>query len=290
MVDLNKLKEGVFLACEDYLERASKLKHVALDMDGTIYNGSTLFPFTIDFLNKLRSVGVRYSFLTNNPSKSIDAYLEKLEALGISATRDEIYNSTLATIDYLKANHPELKRLFLLGTPSMIEEFERAGYISTKDDPNDVPDAVIVAFDISLVYSRLCRACWWVKKGLPYFATNSDRTCPTDQETILPDCASLCACVESATGRKPDIVFGKPDPSMLTGIINHYNYKSEEVAMVGDRIYTDVMTAINANAFGVLVLTGEATLADAKTAIQPIDLVVESIETLGNIIEKTHKE
>ncbi len=290
MGDLIKSIDGVYLAREDYLERASKLKHVALDMDGTIYNGSTLFPFTIDFLNKLRSVGVRYSFLTNNPSKSIDAYLEKLETLGISATRDEIYNSTLATIDYLKANHPELKRLFLLGTPSMIEEFERAGYISTKDDPNDVPDAVIVAFDISLVYSRLCRACWWVKKGLPYFATNPDRTCPTDQETILPDCASLCVCVESATGRKPDIVFGKPDPSMLTGIINHYNYKSEEVAMVGDRIYTDVMTAINANAFGVLVLTGEATLADAKTATHPIDLVVESIETLGNIIEKTHKE
>ncbi len=290
MGDLIKSIDGVYLARDDFMARTSKLKHVALDMDGTIYNGSTLFPFTIDFLNKLRSVGVRYSFLTNNPSKSIDAYLKKLADLGITATRDEIYNSTLATIDYLKANHPELKKLFLLGTPSMIEEFERAGYISTKDDPNDVPDAVIVAFDMSLVYARLCRACWWVKKGLPYFATNPDRICPTDQETILPDCAALCACVESATGRKPDIVFGKPDPSMLTGIINHYNYKSEEVAMVGDRIYTDVMTAHNANAFGVLVLTGEATLADAKTATQPIDLVVESIETLGNIIEKTHKE
>ena len=284
---LKEPKSGVHMARGDFMARLSKLKHVALDMDGTIYKGGTLFPYTIDFLKKLRRLGVHYSFLTNNPSKSIDAYIKNLEKRGIEAEREEIYNSTLATIDFLKAKRPEIKKIFLLGTPSMIEEFERAGYISAKDDPRDVPDAVIVAFDMSLTYPRLCRASWWVKKGIPYFATNPDKICPTDQELVLPDCASICACVETATGRKPDIVFGKPDPSMLTGIIGRNNYTPEEVAMVGDRIYTDLMTAHNAGTLGVLVLTGEATLADAKAANPPIDLVVDSIEVLGNLIEET---
>ncbi len=279
---------GMKIARPDFMEAVAKLKHVALDMDGTIYKGSTLFPYTIPFLEKLKRLGVNYSFLTNNPSKSIDAYLKNLEQRGIYATRSEIYNSALATIDYLKENRPEIKKVFFVGTPSMIEEFECAGYISTADDPNEIPDAVIVAFDTTLDYKKLCRASWWVKKGIPYFATNPDRICPTDQDTILPDCAAICACIESATGRKPDIVFGKPDPSMLTGIIYRHNYKPEEVAMVGDRIYTDVMTAYNAKAFGVLVLSGEATLQDAQNANPQIDLVVDSIEILGNLIEKTH--
>ena len=108
-------------------EKLAKIKHVALDMDGTIYMGTHLFPFTIPFLEKLTSMGITYSFLTNNPSKSIDDYLLKLKKMGINATEEEIYNTTIATIDYIKAHYPSAKRLFLLGTPSMISQFEKAG-------------------------------------------------------------------------------------------------------------------------------------------------------------------
>ena len=201
---------------EELLRRLSQIRHVALDMDGTIYMGSELFPWTQPFLAGLRETGIGYSFLTNNPSKSIADYLSKLDGLGIHAVREEMYTTTLATIDYLRLHYPEARRLFLLGTPSMISEFEAAGYVSTEDSADDRPDAVVVAFDMTLEYSRLCRAAWWVKQGLPYLATNPDRVCPTNRPTVLVDCGSICSAIEHATGRRPDITLGKPDPNMLS--------------------------------------------------------------------------
>ncbi|MDR1876717.1 MAG: HAD-IIA family hydrolase [Flavobacteriaceae bacterium] len=272
----------------ELLERVKKLKHVALDMDGTIYNGTTLFPYTISFLNRLKRLGISYSFLTNNPSKSISDYLKKLERLGIPVTEEEIYTSAVATIDYLKNKYPEVKRLFILGTPSMIQQFEKAGYISAENSAEDEPDALVVAFDMTLTYDRLCRAAWWAKQGKLYVATNPDKVCPTDQPVVLVDCASIYSCIETATGRRPDIVLGKPQKEMLDGILTSKNLKPEEVAMVGDRIYTDMIMARNAGAFGVLVLTGEATLEEAKNADSELDIILPSIETLGNLIEYSH--
>ena len=270
-------------------EKLAKIKHVALDMDGTIYMGTHLFPFTIPFLEKLTSMGITYSFLTNNPSKSIDDYLLKLTKMGINATEEEIYNTTIATIDYIKAHYPSAKRLFLLGTPSMISQFEKAGFISTADDAEDVPDIIVAAFDMTLNYSRLCRAAWWISQNIPYIATNPDKVCPTNEKTILVDCGSICKCLESATGRTPDITLGKPDPNMLVGIQQQKNLKPEQIAMVGDRIYTDIAMAHNANAFGCLVLSGETTLEVAKAAPRQPDLIAENIKELGDLLEESHQ-
>ena len=270
-------------------EKLAKIKHVALDMDGTIYMGTHLFPFTIPFLEKLTSMGITYSFLTNNPSKSIDDYLLKLKKMGINATEEEIYNTTIATIDYIKAHYPSAKRLFLLGTPSLISQFEKAGFISTADDAEDVPDIIVAAFDMTLNYSRLCRAAWWISQNIPYIATNPDKVCPTNEKTILVDCGSICKCLESATGRTPDITLGKPDPNMLVGIQQQKNLKPEQIAMVGDRIYTDIAMAHNANAFGCLVLSGETTLEVAKAAPRQPDLIAENIKELGDLLEESHQ-
>lgn len=274
----------------DLTESLKKIRHVALDMDGTIYNGKTLFPYTVDFLKKLKVLGIGYTFLTNNPSKSTSEYLKKLETLGIEATGEEIYTSAQATIDHLKRYHPGWKRLFLLGTPSMIEQFEENGFTCTADSPNDVPDALVVAFDMSLTYSRLCRAAWWAKQQIPYFATNPDWVCPTDQPVVLVDCASIYTCIEAATGRKPDKVLGKPRPEMLQGILATRHLNPDQVAMVGDRIYTDMMMAYHAHAFGVLVLSGEATLQDAENADPQPDLVVPSIDELGKLLAYTQSK
>ena len=273
---------------DELMERLRNLRHVALDMDGTIYMGMSLFPFTKPFLAGVREKGVIYSFLTNNTSKCIADYLHKLEVLGIEATEEEMYTTALATIDYIKTNYPSAKRLFLLGTPSMISEFEKAGFESTADDPNDRPDVIVAAFDMTLEYSRLCRAAWWVSQGVPYIATNPDRVCPTDQPVVLVDCGSICACIEHATGRKPDITLGKPDPNMLSGIVNRYGLQSDQIAMVGDRIYTDIEMAHNANAFGVLVLSGETTLEVADAAERQPHLIAENIGVLGELIAEAH--
>ena len=269
---------------EELLRRLSQIRHVALDMDGTIYMGSELFPWTGPFLAGLRQQGIGYSFLTNNPSKSIADYLHNLGTMGIRATRAEMYTTTLATIDYLRAHYPEARRLFLLGTPSMISEFEAAGYVSTADSADDRPDAVVVAFDKTLVYSRLCRATWWVSRGIPYVATNPDRVCPTNLPTVLVDCGSICAAIEHATGRKPDITLGKPDPNMLAGILQRHGLQPDQIAMVGDRIYTDIEMAHNAGAMGVLVLSGETTLEVADRAPRQPELIVEHIGVLGELL------
>lgn len=281
--------KGYFSPLDDekLISQLKDIKHVALDMDGTIYMGTTIFPYTIPFLKKLDELSISYSFLTNNPSKNINDYISKLAKMGISITRSEIYTTTLATIDYIKCHYPDAKRLFLLGTESMIEEFESAGYISTEDSPDDIPDLIIASFDLSLQYNRLCRAAWWISQDIPYIATNPDRVCPTNERTILVDCGSICASLTYATGRQPDIVLGKPDPNMLSGIMRRASLEPHQIAMVGDRLYTDIAMADNAGAFGVLVLSGETTIDVALSETKKPPLIAQSIEVLGNLLEES---
>ena len=272
---------------EELLGACRKIKHVALDMDGTIYMGSHLFPFTQDFLKMLRDNGIGYSFLTNNPTRSISDYLAKLEKMGIEATTDNMYTTAVATIDHLKANMPDVKRIFVIGTPSMKAEFERAGFELTSEDPGDMPQALIVAFDTTLEYGWLCHASWLASQGLPYIATNPDRVCPTNLDTVLVDCGSLCACIEHATGRKPDLVIGKPNPGMLDGILYRHGLKPDEIAMCGDRIYTDVAMARNAGALGVLVLSGETTLDTAINSDPQPPITAKNIMEFGLLLLKS---
>lgn len=270
---------------DDQLKEACRrIRHVALDMDGTIYLGSKLFPWTKGFLQKLTDNGIGYSFLTNNPTRSLDDYVKKLAGMGIEATREEVYTTAVATIDYIKTHFPDAKRLFVLGTPSMIGEFEAAGFEMCADDAADRPDVLVVAFDTTLVYPRLCRAAWWASQGVPYIATNPDRVCPTDQPVILVDCGSICACIEHATGRQPDIVIGKPNPDMLRGIMDRYGYRPEEIAMCGDRIYTDVAMARNAGALGVLVLSGETTLDTAINSDPQPPITADTVDTFADLL------
>jgi NagD protein len=258
-----------------------QIRHVALDMDGTIYRGGTVFEFTSPFLALLKRLGIGYTFLTNNSSKSVKDYLAHLKKMGIAATADEMYTSTNATIEFLRETMPEVRRLFVLGTSSMSAEVEAAGFALAEDSPDDEPDAVLVGFDTALTFSRLCRAAWWIKQGKPFIASHPDRICPTDEPTVLVDCGSICAALKEATGRAPGAVLGKPDPRMLRGLLHQHGLHPRELAMVGDRLYTDMAMARSAGALGVLVLTGEATAEEAAQMNQPPDLVLANIAELG---------
>lgn len=277
-----------------------EIKHLALDMDGTIYLDNNIFPFTLEFLDSLKDSGVTYSFLTNNPTKSVNDYIKKLAGMNINIDSENMYTTSLAAIDYIKKHYPQAKKLFFVGTESMIGQFKKAGFSVAADDPKDVPDVLVVAFDTTLTYAKLCRAAWWASQGIPYIATNPDKVCPTDQETILVDCGSLQKCIEHATGRKPDIVLGKPDPEMLLEIMNKKGVKPEQTAMIGDRIYTDIAMGHNAGAVSILVLSGETTL---ETALQvakdarenenpefyPPTIIVRDLEELGQLIKEAHQ-
>lgn len=270
-------------------DRLRGISHVALDLDGTIYKGGTLFPCTLPFLAQMRALGIGCTFLTNNPSKSSADHLRHLHQMGLTVTADELHTSAQATINCLRRRYPAVHRIFALGTPSMLAEFSAAGFVLTADDSTDVPDAVVVGFDMTLNYSRVCRAAWWIQQGKFFVATNPDRVCPTDEATVLVDCGAICAMLEKAAGRAPDLVPGKPDPAMLSGILERHQLRPPQIAMIGDRLYTDIVMAHRAGAFGVLVLTGEATERDAEQADPRPDLVVPSIAEFGTLLVEARR-
>jgi HAD superfamily hydrolase (TIGR01450 family) len=140
---------------------------------------------------------------------------------------------------------------------------------------------VIVGFDTSLVFSKLCRAAYWIERGKPFIATHPDLVCPTDAPTVLVDCGSICAALEKATGRSLDAVLGKPDPNMLLGILERHKLSPKQLAMVGDRLYTDMEMARRAGVLGVLVLTGESTAGRVAQSNLPVDLIVPDLGAFG---------
>ncbi len=224
-------------------QQLQQIRRVFLDMDGTIYHGTTLFPTTIPFLNFLSVQGIGYTFLSNNSSYSLQEYIDKLSNMGIPTHNDSFYISTDYAIDYLRKFHPQYQKLYLLAMPLVEREFQAAGFTLEQEHP----DAVVLAFDRSLTYEKLCRAAWFLKQGVPGLATHPDVFCPTDQPTWLPDCGAMTSLLEVATGVKLKVL-GKPDPGMLVAAATRAGVSIEQSLMVGDRLATDIAVGRNAGA------------------------------------------
>ncbi len=257
----------------------ARIRHVVLDMDGTIYCGEQLFDCTLPFLELLKSLGITYTFLTNNTSRSKTDYIAKLQRRGIPATAAQMYTAADSTISYLRDHLPQVTRIALLGTPSLAAQFAGEGYT----DDWETPKAVVVGFDTELTYPRLCKTAYFIGQGLPFLATHPDLICPTDEPTVLVDCGAICACLTAVTGRAP-VVLGKPEPSLLLDICRKAGVQPDEALMVGDRLYTDVAMGRRAGVPAVLVLSGEGTREDADTCPLPPDLIVMDIGELGNLL------
>ncbi|MCA9257924.1 MAG: HAD hydrolase-like protein, partial [Planctomycetales bacterium] len=226
---------------------------------------------------------------TNNSSHSASDYLSRLQSRGVSDDFGEVYTSGLAAIAYLKDRLPEARNVYLLGTDSLSREFAANGLRPVAIDELGPPDVVVAAFDTELSFEKLCRAAYWVKRGTPYIATHPDRICPTDKPTVLVDCGAVCACIATATGREPDVVLGKPHPIMLEGILATHGLQPHELAMVGDRLYTDIAMAHAVGAVGTLVLTGEAQRVDVDACSVPPDLVVDDLAEFGRLLIESRK-
>ena len=226
------------------------------DMDGTLYLGNQLYPFTIELLYTIKANGGKYLFMTNNSSKSVLDYVKKLEKLGIQATREEFMTSSQATAFYLHKHH-EGQRLYVCGTESLKEELRSEGFTVTTN--LDEVDCIVMGFDTELTFQKLHDVSYLLltRPELPYIATNPDLVCPTEFGSV-PDCGSVCIGIKNATGREP-IVIGKPSPLMPQLAMEKLGIAKEETCVVGDRIYTDVKSGLNAGITGILVLSGETT-------------------------------
>jgi NagD protein len=256
-----------------------KIRHVVMDMDGTIYRGRELFPTTLPFLKLLRKKEIGFSFLTNNSSRGIDAYLHHLQEFGIAIEREQMISSTVNTADYLRSRHPDVRRLFMLGTESFQEEMVSYGFSGVS--MSEEPDGVVTAFDTQLNYERLCKAAWWIKQDKLWIATHPDLECPTEGPTTLVDCGSVTACLEKVSGRRP-VTLGKPDPSILAPIMKRHHLEPDELIMCGDRLYTDIRLAVNSGVPGILI----SPLPHDQIEDNFAALTIPDLGVLGEMLER----
>jgi len=234
----------------------SKYNLFLFDMDGTLYLGNQLYEFTKELLATIRAKGKRYLFMTNNSSKSVKDYVKKLEKLGIEATEDDFLTSSQATAYYLKLHH-EGQRLYVCGTNSLKEELRKNGFVITEE--LEEVDCIVMGFDTELTFKKLedVSKLLLTRENIPYIATNPDYVCPTEFGSV-PDCGSVCDMIYNATKKRP-FVIGKPAALMPELAMQKFGYHKEETVVVGDRIYTDIKSGINAGTFTILVLSGETT-------------------------------
>ncbi len=251
-----------------------EIECVFLDLDGTIYLGGELIPGAIDFLNRLKMKNIRFFFLSNNSSKSVNQYLTKLNAMNIPAEVDDVILSTHDLITWLKKN--DVAETYLVGTSGMQEMLESAN-IKTKSDE---PEYVVLGYDTEINYEKLSIASFHLHNGVKLVASHPDMVCPSPFGG-LPDNGAFLALFEVTTGVKPIHICGKPNPGMILHKIEELGLKPEKCAMIGDRLYTDMEMARRANVNGILVLSGEANRQDIELSSQVPDLVVNSVSELA---------
>ncbi|MDY5483013.1 MAG: HAD-IIA family hydrolase [Clostridium sp.] len=249
-----------------------------LDMDGTFYLDTTILDGSLEFLREVERLGKRFVFFTNNSSKSPKTYIDKLAKMDCFITRDQIITSGDVMIQYLKTYYPN-KMVYLMGTPDLEANFRENGILLTQE----MPDVVVIGFDMTLTYEKLERACTYIRNGAVFLATHLDINCPT-KDGFIPDCGAMCAAISLSTGKQPRYV-GKPFKETVDMVLAMTGAKREEVSFVGDRLYTDVKTGVANGAHGILVLSGETKLKDLEGSDTVPDAVFTGLKEMGEILK-----
>ena len=254
-----------------------------LDMDGTLYLDDRLFDKVPEFLSHVRRIGGRYLFLTNNSSRGVEGYMEKLSRMGIPTAPEDYLTSVDAAIDHLRRFHAG-KKCYVFGTRAFYGQLQTAG-IPVTDRPEDDVDILLCGFDRELTFRKLEDACILLNRGVTWLATNPDRVCPTRYGSA-PDFGSVCRLLTTATGRDP-LLLRKPQPAMAELALRRTGFSPEQAVMIGDRLYTDVACGINAGIDSIFVLSGEGTEADiAQYGIHPT-WIFSDIAALYRQLEET---
>ena len=266
----------------DKVETIKRIKLYLFDMDGTLYLGSRLYDFTIELLQEIRRTGGKYLFITNNSSKSVNDYVKKLAGMGIQATREDFMTSSQATAYYLHKHH-EGKALYVCGTESLKEELRSEGFKVTTN--LEEVECIVMGFDTELTFQKLHDVSYLLltQPDLPYIATNPDLVCPTEFGSV-PDCGSVCIGIKNATGKEP-IVIGKPSPLMPQLAMDKLGISPDQTCVVGDRIYTDVRSGLNAGCVGILVMSGETTYEILEASDVKPDLVLSSGQEILDVLK-----
>lgn len=258
------------------MKSVSGIKCFVLDMDGTIYLGNRLFPYTRDFLEKVVRTGRDYVFFTNNSSKNADAYIEKLARMGIEIGKEKMLISNEVITDYIRKTYPG-KSAYVIGTGLLAGDFEKAGIKVCED-----ADLVVLGFDTELVYRKLVIGCDLIRAGRPFLAVNPDFNCPVENG-FIPDCGSIARLITASTGVTPEF-FGKPARRALDYMLAKTGCAPGELAVVGDRLYTDIAIAEGTDVTSILVLSGETRREDLEGGGYAPDIVVKDLAELAEML------
>ena len=259
-----------------------KVKCFILDLDGTVYLGDKILEGSISFLEELEKNNIKFKFFTNNSSKNAEVYIKRIKKMGYNLSDDKMLISNYVIINYIKENMPN-KKVFVLGTEYLKNDFRKANINVVADNA----EVVVVGFDTSLVYENVSKACEFIRNGATFLGVNPDFNCPTEYG-FIPDCGSICSMITASTGVVPEY-FGKPSPHTLDYVLKNTGFHEEEIAFVGDRLYTDIAIGKNNDSVTILVLTGEAKLEDlVESEVQPT-LIFNSLGNVKTVLEEIYK-
>jgi HAD superfamily hydrolase (TIGR01457 family) len=262
------------------IEKLSTVRGFLLDMDGTFYLGDRLLEGALRFIDLLRQQKKEFLFLTNNSSQHRRQYADKISRLGLPLAEKSVLTSGEATSLYLREQHPGAN-VFLVGTPSLEDEFRQHGFRLVQQEP----EYLVLGFDTTLTYQKLWALCDFVRAGVPYIATHPDFNCPTESG-FMPDVGAMIAFVEAATGRRPDLVVGKPNRLIVDAAAVKMNLQVNQLAMIGDRLYTDIALGQSSGIATVLVLSGETKIEDLKGSPFQPDYTFQNLAGVADWLER----
>ncbi len=251
-----------------------------LDLDGTTYLGERVIPGAPEIIAQLRQQGCGVVFLSNKPLERRQAYAEKLTRLGIPTSPGEVINSSLVMARYL-AHEMAGVTVFAIGEPPLLEELTAVG-LRLSETPEQI-EVVIASFDRTFDYRKLNIGFQALRRGAHFLATNPDRTCPVEGGEI-PDAGAVIGALEGCSGRKVELVAGKPSPLIMEAALERLGLPADACLMVGDRLETDIVMGRRVGMTTALVLSGVTKREDlSRSSIQP-DYVLESIADLSRLL------
>jgi 4-nitrophenyl phosphatase len=252
----------------------TSIRAVVLDMDGVLWRGSEVLPGVAEFFAFLQRRAIAFALATNNSTKTVETYVERLTAVGVPARPEQVITSAVATAAYVQRRFPVDTPVYVIGREGIRQALSSLGY---REDP-DRARLVIVGIDFEVTYQQLKIAALLIREGAEFIGTNGDRTFPTP-EGLVPGNGSLLALLQAATDREP-VVIGKPEAAMFEVALDRVGATASETLMIGDRLDTDILGAQRAGLRTALVLTGITSPEESSAPGIQADGVFETLADL----------
>ncbi len=256
------------------LDLTPPIQSLILDMDGVLWKNDTLLVDMPAVFQQIKHLGLKVVLATNNATRSVEMYLQRFEGFGVHLEPWQVINSAIATGYLLHKRFPQGGPVFVIGEKGVVDTIAEYGFFHSEDHPL----AVVVGMDRQINYEKLTAATLLIRSGLPFFATNPDKTFPTPQG-LAPGAGAIIAAVQAATDIEP-IIAGKPQTTMMQVALERLKTPALRTLAVGDRLETDILGGVNSGCRTALVLSGVATLDDLARFDPKPDLVAQDLAQL----------